>query len=316
MARENEAESHERPRLGRPSRATRSLPIRWPDPETPDLEASGIVLSSRLREIVRKAFESDGWPTARNVEWRVLDRSIPVPPPSAPNVAPETEADDEAENLLLPPAEEIRRAVDTLGRLAAHDRSTSWEEAVEGLLGSASLDPGQLYQAQQHASRRRWLMNTLNLVGPGAIAKLLPDRVGHDANAQRAVDRLRRTGALLAVPFKSGWRYPTEQISHTARVHDPIPELVRRARAVGHEPWEILYWLARPTERWEAPFVGRPVEHEDRSLSLDELFDAAGEHASGSDRVELGPCPFDLLASGDEEGFTAAARAWLGPDDD
>ena len=194
-----------------------------------------------------------------------------------------------------------------------------WERAVEGLQDSPTLDADQLYQAQQHATLRRWVLDEVELLGPGEIAALLPHRVGTDSNVARAIDKLRERGELLAVRYKDVWRYPSDQITPKGEVHAPIPGVVVRARAQGYDPWEIVYRLARPIETPPPVHVGRPLEHDGKTLSLDELFAAAGELVSASAVAEpvhadTCPSPFELLAAGDDDAFDRAVLDWLGPD--
>ena len=151
------------------------------------------------------------------------------------------------------------------------------------------------------------------------MAALLPHRVGTDSNVARAVDRLRERGELLAVRYKDVWRYPSGQISAKGEVHASIPGTVTRAQAQGYDLWEIVYRLARPTETPPPVFVGRPLEHDGKTLSLDALFAAAGElvpesAAPDSALADIGPSPFEMLAADDDDAFERAVLDWLGPD--
>ena len=238
-----------------------------------------------------------------------LGLTVPARPTS------ETDADE----IEAPSEEEVSRAVDTLMRLSAARADEQWERAVEGLHDSPTLDADRLYQAQQHATLRHWVLDEVDLLGPGEIAALLPHRVGTDSNVARAVDRLRERGELLAVRYKDVWRYPSDQISAKGEVHASIPGTVVRARAQGYDPWEIVYRLARPTETPPPAFVGRPLEHDGRTLSLDALFAEAGElvpdsASAESVQTEIGPSPFEMLAAGDDDAFERAVLDWLGQD--
>lgn len=212
----------------------------------------------------------------------------------------------------VPSREEAGAALRTLLRYSSAHRAQAWQRAVDGLVDSASLDVDQLYQAQRHAALRRWVLEHVPLLSPGEMGRLLVDRVGADSNTARRVERLRREGELVAIPFKSGWRYPAAQLDRRGRVHAALPELVRRATAQDYEPWEIVYWLARPTERRVPAAVGRPLVGGRRFDSVEAMYAAIAEETPGADPVRPGPSPFALLAAGEEDAFGEATRHWLG----
>ena len=179
-------------------------------------------------------------------------------------------------------------------------------------MDSAALDADQLYQAQRHAALRRWVLEHVPLLGPGEIGQLLVDRVGADSDAARNVERLRGDGELVAIPFESGWRYPAAQLDRCGRVHAALPDVVQRAAAQDYERWELVYWLARPTEHRAPVALGRPLEGEHRFDSIEAMYDVIVEETPTADPVRPGPSPFALLAAGDANAFDEAVRRWLG----
>lgn len=178
---------------------------------------------------------------------------------------------------------------------------------------SSSLDADQRYQARRHAALKRWVIEHVHVLEPGELARLIPDRVGRATNTGRVVERLRKRNELPALPCKSGWRYPAAQIDGRGRVHAPLPRLIARATAQDYEPWEIVYWLARPTEVHAPPVVGRAPEPARRYESLDDMWQAAVEDAPPQPPPTWGPSPFTLLAAGELDRFAEVATAWLGP---
>ena len=212
----------------------------------------------------------------------------------------------------VPSREEAHEALRTLLRYSSARHREAWQRAVDGLADSTALDVDRLYQAQRHAALRRWVLEHVELLGSGEIGRLLVDRVGADSNTARRIERLRREGELVAIPFKAGWRYPVAQITRRGRVHAALPDVVRRAAAQDYEPWEIAYWLARPTERRPPVAVGRPLENARRFDSVEAMYAAIAEETPAAEPVRPGPSPFALLAADDAEAFDEAVRRWLG----
>ena len=290
-----------------------AVPVPEPSREIePELDPLGVdeLARATLRELVADA--TAGRPSA------VLERIRAV---MAAGAAGETRDGIDpsdvirriARMLAVPPGTIPDETTARIVRRPVPHRREQWDAAVEGLMDSPSLEIDQLYQAQRYAALKRWVMDHVNVLEPGELAALIPDRLGRDSNTSRTVERLRKRHELLALPYKSGWRYPAAQIDRRGRVHPALPAVVARASRDGYEPWEIVYRLARPTEIHPPVVPGRAPEGDFREATIEQMMDAAIAGAPPQPPVTPGPSPFELLAAGELSGFERAVRRWLGP---
>ena len=220
---------------------------------------------------------------------------------------------DVAENgpIDAPDEHEVSEAVRTLLRYGASRSQEAFARAVDGLGAGAGLDADRLYQARLHAELRRRVIAESDLLSASEIARLLPDRAGVDSNTGRAIDRLRERGELVAVKVREQWRYPSGQVSAKGRVFDPLPTLVRSARAQRYDDFELVAWLISPTRRTPAPYVGSPICEGGPPLTPDEILERV-DGPVAAETLAPGPSPFELLAAGDLDGFARARTDWLG----
>ena len=290
-----------------------AVPVPEPSRETePELDPPGAdeLARATLRELVADA--TAGRPSV------VLERIRAVMAAGAAGetrdgIDPSDVIRSIAEMLAVPPGTTPDETTARIVRRPVPHRREQWDAAVEGLMGSPSLEIDQLYQAQRYAALKRWVMDHVNVLEPGELAALIPDRVGRDSNTSRTVERLRKRHELLALPYKSGWRYPAAQVDRRGQVHAALPAVVARASRDGYEPWEIAYWLARPTEIHPPVVPGRAPEGDFREATIEQMMDAAIAGAPRQPPVVPGPSPFELLAAGELSGFERAVRRWLGP---
>ena len=208
-----------------------------------------------------------------------------------------------------PSPDEVLRAFEVLLRDAAARAPEAFDRAVDALVDHVEVRDDRRRQAWLHAELRQGVLDTVELLSPREMARLLPHVVGGDSNIARALDRARARGDLLAVPCRNSWRYPAEQVGPRGEVHEGLGDAVRRATAAGYGPWEITDWFAHPIDAPAAP--ARALAGHERSLDVDEVFALASADAPSAP-AELGPSPFELLALEDTRGFEDALDAWLG----
>ncbi len=221
---------------------------------------------------------------------------------------------DRYRTVPVPPGrEDAEQALRTLVDFSATRDREGYDRVVDALGEAPALDENQLYQAQEHAARKRWLIDHERLLSTEELVRLMPDRVPAGGNASRTLQGLRDRDELLGVRLMRDWRYPACQLDARGEIHAALKPALAEARRQGYTPWEMLFWLAAPgAPAWVPIVAGRPLEPAGELETLEEIARRAVVlHEDDPAAPEL-VRPASLLAAGETEAFRRLAARWLG----
>ena len=221
---------------------------------------------------------------------------------------------DRDRTVPVPPGrEDAERALRTLVDFSAARAREGYDRVVDALGEAPALGEDQLYQAREHATRKRWLMDHERLLSTEELVRLMPDRVPAGGNASRSLQGLRNRDELLGVRLMRDWRYPACQLDARGEVHAALPPVFAEARRQGYTAWEVLFWLAAPGAPGAVPVAaGRPLEPVDEPETVEDIARRAVALHEDDPPAPALVRPASLLAAGEAGAFRRLAARWLG----